>query len=116
MSQTPEERQRSQRDHHNRMHRGTQTAKAFLVETNWDAFQRGIPAEILGVTMVMDGEEAPRACFHVIYPDGREDYRPMHYGAESSRDEDQSLRPGLNVCYYIVSEEQVKAGDIPSVD
>ena len=83
--------------------------KAFYVGTHRYHFQAGVPAEILGVKMVMapDGK-TPRPCYHLRFPDGQEDYAVM-------QDEDMVGKAGLGTLYRIISEDQVNAGQIPPV-
>lgn len=51
----------------------TNTAKAYLVGVHPDSFRRGEAAEIVGVVYVHKDVAYPRACYQIIYPDGKED-------------------------------------------
>ena len=73
--------------------------KAFLVGTHRYSFQAGKPAEILGVEFVTPQGLNARACYRVLFEDGREDFVPL---AEMHH-------------FEIISEEDVRAGMIPKV-
>jgi hypothetical protein len=73
--------------------------KAFLVGTHRYLFQAGKPAEILGVQFVTPKGLKARACYHVRFEDGREDFVPL---AEAHH-------------FEIISEEDVRTGRIPKV-
>lgn len=48
--------------------------KAFYTGTNIHSFRQGEQAEILNIKMVTPDDLTPRACFHIRYEDGVEDY------------------------------------------
>lgn len=99
-----------ERDAHNAEMTEIPTSKAYYVGMHPSEFQAGTPAEILGVK-VLTGvypSSTPMPCFHLRYPDGREDYAPI-------ANEDHVGKAGLGVLYEILSEEQMKAGKIPRV-
>lgn len=51
---------------------------ACIRSTHWAAFQPGQTARILGVVLVVPREgDEERACFHVEYPNGRQDWVPI---------------------------------------
>lgn len=99
----------AERDAHNAESAAIPASKAYFVGTHRYHFQAGVPAEILGVKVLMaPDDKTPRPCFHLRFPDGREDYAVM-------QDEDHSGKGGLGVFYEIISEEQMRAGKIPPV-
>jgi hypothetical protein len=99
------------RDQHNAEHRETPTQRAYFVGFCWDAIRQGVPAEILGVVMVFNhnaGKIQPH--FHLRFPDGYEYYQSMYY----EHYEEREFHPGLDVDFVIITEAQVRAGDIPT--
>lgn len=51
---------------------------AYYTGTHHYSFRTGQRALIVGVFMVQPSEtEPPRACFKVVYPDGRNDFCPV---------------------------------------
>lgn len=83
-------------------------AKAYYVGLHRYQFQAGTPAEILGVVMVTLEGKKPCPCYHLKFPDGREDYSPLI-------DEDFFGQGGYGKLYEIISEEQVRSGNIPAI-
>ena len=73
--------------------------RAFLVSTHRDHFQAGQPAEILGVRFITPDGLTPRTCYHLLFPDGREDFMPL---SEAHH-------------FEIISEDDHVAGKIPAV-
>lgn len=55
----------------------------FIIGAHPFSFRAGQIAEILGVAMVTPRGSEPRACFHIRFHDGIEDYTPvsdsLHY-------------------------------------
>ena len=86
----------------------TVPSRAYYVGLHRYCFQGNTPAEILGIVMVTPDGDAARPCFHLKYPDGQEDFTPLV-------NEDHSGQGGLGVLYEIITEEQMLAGDIPSI-
>ncbi len=56
-----------------------QTSKAYYVGTHRHSFRPGEPAAILGIVWYTprEKERPARACFHLRYADGKEDFSPM---------------------------------------
>ncbi len=50
------------------------TEKAYYTGTHRHSFRTGQPAEILGVVWTGPENRPARACFHIRYPDGAEDF------------------------------------------
>lgn len=50
---------------------------AVFIGTHAYSYRRGEPAEILRVVIVTPDGLAPRACYHVRFSDGVEDYTPI---------------------------------------
>lgn len=73
--------------------------KAFLVGTHMYSFRAGKPAEIIGVQFLTPTNEDPRACYHLRFEDGEEDFTPI----SDARN------------FKIISEEDVRLGRIPEV-
>lgn len=73
--------------------------KAFLVGTHRYSFRAGKPAEIIGVVFITPDKLNPRACYHVRFDDGAEDFVAIS---------------DINN-FKIISEEDVAAGRIPKV-
>ena len=73
--------------------------KAYLVGTHRYSFRAGEPAEILGVMFVTPPENEIRACYHIRFDDGRDDFVPL---SETHH-------------FEIISQEDVKLGKIPKV-
>ena len=53
------------------------TEKTYYVGTHRYSFRSGKPAEILGVVFGETESGEQRACYHVRYDDGVEDYSPL---------------------------------------
>lgn len=68
--------------------------KAFLVGTHRNSFRFGEYSEIIGVVFITPEGHKPRACYHVRFNDGVEDFTPI---SDSGN-------------YEIVSESDVKNG------
>ena len=50
----------------------------YLVATNKNLFRAGIPAKIIKVVMVTQGNElSPRLCYQVRFSDGKKDWVPI---------------------------------------
>ncbi len=58
---------------HMERQRALVTTKAYYVGHERYSFQGAVPAEVIGVR-VLDVKGTARACFHLLYPDGRTDY------------------------------------------
>lgn len=71
-------------------------------------YQAGIPAQILWVGTVTPEGLPPRPCFRVLFPNRAEDYALIV-------DEDLVGKAGLGVLYFIITEEQVRRGEIPAL-
>ena len=54
-----------------------ESERAYYVGTHRHSFRPGKPAEIIGVVFVNPPDDTPRACFHVRYEDGAEDWNPI---------------------------------------
>ncbi len=98
-----------ERDAHNAEHNAIPTQKAYFVGAHPYHFQAGVPAEILGVKVIVapDGI-TPRPCYHLRFPDGREDYAVM-------QDQDMVGKAGLGILYHIIPEDQA-AGRISAIE
>ena len=76
------------------------TDEAFLVPVHPDMFRPGEPVRIIGVKMVMPSERAGwRLCYHVMYPDGHEDYVAVHD----------------NKTYKLIGFQDIVDGNIPCI-
>ena len=77
-----------------------QTQRAYLVGTHRYSYLAGTPGEVLGLVILTPKEgEDPRPCYHVRYPEGKEDYVAI---VDSQH-------------YEIISETDLKEGRIPAV-
>lgn len=76
------------------------TQKAYLVGTVRYFFRAGEPAEIVGTEFTDARQRPARLVYRIRFPDGKEDLVPQD---------------NFN-CFQIISEEDVRAGNIPEVD
>lgn len=52
--------------------------KVFLVDRSGSGFRCGKPAEIIGVEMCTPKGLEPRICYHLIWSDKVEDFKPIN--------------------------------------
>ena len=91
--------------HHNKA-TGAHWEDAYLVGIHRYSYRAGEPAKIIGVTMYTpfqtvhkDEISIPRPCYHIIFPDGIEEYIPVS--------------DFLN--FAIISETDVEKNKIPPI-
>lgn len=51
--------------------------KAYLIGTNDYSFNKGIPAEIIGVEMITPDKGTARLCYHIVFGNLTEDWIPI---------------------------------------
>jgi len=76
------------------------TQRAYLVGTERNFFRAGEPAEIVSVEFTAVWRRPARLVYRIRFPDGKEDLVPL----------DNFNR------FQIISEKDVRAGNIPEVD
>lgn len=75
-------------------------SKVFYVGISKYSFRAGEPAVIIGVAMIAEDNRHPRPCFHIRFKNEEEDYVPIN-------DRDN---------YKLISEQDVKLGQIPQIN
>ena len=60
-----------------RPHDGLAMKDAHYMPLHRYAFRSGEPAKLLGVKICTPEGSDPRACYHLRWPDGKEDYSPI---------------------------------------